>query len=294
MTAPTLRRPAHPTATYIARLGSGSRSAQARALETIAQIVSGGRETAGTLPWAALTYATTAAVRTALIDRYAARTVNRHLAALRGVLKECWRLELMPADAYLRAADVACLPDDGIPRGRALPPAELRQLLAQAAGSSTSKRDVALVFVLAFGGLRVREAADMPWSHARDGACVRRELTVRGKRQRVRVVPLPPRAQAALATWSVASPTAGPIFPLSVRGIAYRLAVLARRAGIPHVSPHDLRRTYITALLEAGVDPIMVAQLAGHAKVDTTRLYDRRELEVRRAAVAKLEGLLHD
>lgn len=288
----------HPGASYLARLAPGSRRAQAQALEVVAQVVSGGRETAATLPWHTLRYEQTQAVRAALVARYAPNTVNRMLTALRGTLRECWRLGTMESDAYLRAADVASLKvsDEDDVAGHALTRPELAALVAEAGTDAQGVRDRALILTMALAGLRVEEVATLTWNDANPAG-----LRVRGKGRRVRIVPLPTAASDALEAWRAAcfgpsneveKQEQGRIFPLKIRAIALRLEVLSDAAGIRHVSPHDLRRTYITSLLEAGVDVLLVAKLAGHANVQTTRRYDRRELEAKRAAVRALEGLV--
>ena len=77
------------------RLGSGSRRTMREALNVIAAVLTEGKREAENLPWAALRYQHTAAIRAALIEKYKPSTTNKTIAALRGVLKECWRLGYM-------------------------------------------------------------------------------------------------------------------------------------------------------------------------------------------------------
>src|SRR6202795_891280 len=108
----------HPVHVYIARLGSGSRRTMREALNIIAAVLTGGKCDAENLPWAALGNQHTAAIRAALIERYKPSTANKTLAALRGVLKEAWRLGYMTAEDFHRATDVPTIKAQTLPRGR--------------------------------------------------------------------------------------------------------------------------------------------------------------------------------
>jgi site-specific recombinase XerD len=65
--------------------------------------------------------------------------------------------------------------------------------------------------------------------------------------------------------------------PLTASGLTYTLKSLQERANTSPFSPHDLRRTFITHMLEQGVDLNTVRQLAGHSDVSTTVRYDKRD-----------------
>ena len=63
----------------------------------------------------------------------------------------------------------------------------------------------------------------------------------------------------------------------------------ALQAGVGDFSPHDFRRTFVGDMLERGVDIATVANIAGHASVDTTRRYDRRPEETKKKAAKVLD-----
>ncbi|HEY7909650.1 MAG TPA: tyrosine-type recombinase/integrase [Thermomicrobiales bacterium] len=278
----------NPAAVYLARIAPGSRRTMRGALLTIAALLTDGTADLFTLPWHLLRYQHTGAVRALLAARYAPATANKHLAALRGVLKEAWRLGQMEAADYQRAVDLPGVRGGTLPRGRALTPGELRALFATCAdGSPAGVRDAALLAVLYGGGLRRAEVVSLDMSDylPETGA-----LTVRhGKGEKARIVYLTGGAQAAADAWcALRGEAAGPLFlPINKGGrLTHRrmtdqavLAVLSRRAktaGVGHFSPHDLRRTFISDLLDAGADIATVQKLAGHSSVTTTGRYDRR------------------
>src|SRR5215510_9092875 len=125
VTAETLAPSCHPAHMYIARLGVGSRRTMTEALNVIARILTNGRANAEALPWPVLRYQHTAAIRTALIEKYKPAMANKVLAALRGVLRECWRLGYMTAEDFRRAADIPTIKSETLPRGRALSSGEI-------------------------------------------------------------------------------------------------------------------------------------------------------------------------
>src|SRR3979409_148873 len=115
----------HPVAVYLARLAPSSRRTMLAALNAMGNLLSDDRCDAWSLAWEKLRYPHTTAMRALLADgRYAPSTANRHLAALRGVLKECWRLGYVTAEDFSRAADLEPVRGSRLLRGRALQPGE--------------------------------------------------------------------------------------------------------------------------------------------------------------------------
>jgi integrase len=300
---PADQSPAH---VYLVSLAPGSRRTMAMSLRLIADILTTGRESVISLDWGALRYQHVAAIRAILAERYAPATANKMMAALRGVLKAAWRLGQMPTEEYHRAIDAQPVRGETLPRGRALSSGELRALFDACARDidkngalrPVAVRDAAILAVLYGIGLRRSEvvALDIEDYDAESG-----ELHVRnGKGNKARASYAGRGVREALAGWlSLRGAEEGPLFlPLvkSGRLVQRRLtdqAILtllmkrAQQAGVKHLSPHDLRRTFISDLLDAGADISVVQKLAGHANVATTTRYDRRG-EVAKQKAAEL------
>jgi site-specific recombinase XerD len=277
-----------PARVLVMSMGSGgSRVVVESALNIMAGMATAGRCNAETMPWAALRFQHTAAIRAALAQRYSHTTANRMLSALRGVLRAAWELGLMPDADYHRAASIKAVKGETLPAGRAATAGELRALFGALDDSPGATRDAALLAVLYGAGLRRAEVVELDLSDydAETGA-----LKVRhGKGNKARIVYATNGAKGALDAWiELRGNAPGALFlPVQCNGkiIARRMtteAVLkllrkrAAQAGIETLSPHDLRRTFISDLLDAGADIVTVQKLAGHSSVETTARYDRR------------------
>lgn len=77
--------------------------------------------------------------------------------------------------------------------------------------------------------------------------------------------------------------------PLTTTGLTGILADLQQTSGIARFTPHDMRRTFITRLLEQGVDINTVRQLAGHSDISTTTRYDCRGESMKISASRRLK-----
>lgn len=302
----------HPVLVYLASLAPGSRRTMKAALDAMAVLLTSGRCDALSLDWGEVRFQHGAALRAVLSEKYAPATANKMLAAWRGTLKAAWRLGILNSEDYGRAADLGSVRGETLPKGRALAGGELRALLTHCAKDiykdatprPAGVRDAAILCVLYGGGLRRSEiiSLDVADYDPQSGA-----ITVRrGKGSKARITYLPVGGQTRVARWlelrtQKGSPLDGPLFhPIHRSGKIFEgrmtdqaiLALLQRRAlgaGIRAFSPHDLRRTFISDLLDAGADIATVQKLAGHSNVQTTARYDRRgEVAKQRAA-----SLLH-
>lgn len=291
--AQALPRDRNPAAVYLASLAKGSRRTMAQALHHAAELFSAGRADAESLDWSAVRYQHVAALRTALAEQGAKpATVNKKLAAVRGVLREAWRLGLVSGEDFARVADVKGLRGSTLPAGRALSAEEV-QRMKDACDPSTvaGARDRAALALMARAGLRRAELVGLDVEDFRDGRSGSGTLVVRGKGSKERLVPLTNGVLDAVRDWiAVRGDEAGALLlpvrrggtiawgrRLTTSAVWKRLREIARTAGVGDVSPHDLRRTACTALLDAGVDLGTAGRILGHASVETTKRYDRRD-----------------
>ncbi len=291
-----------PAAVYLAQLRQSSRRPQKQALDMVASLLTSGTADCLTLNWAAIRYQHTAAVRGRLLDRYAPATANRILSALRGVLEQTWLLGEISAEDYHRAARLSSVIGETLPAGRELLADEIASLMQNCIedGSPIGIRDAAIISILFGAGLRREGITKLNLEdYNPEGA----KFVIRGKRSKQRFAYLGDGALAALVTWlELRGEDAGPLFVpvkrggtlrhgrrLSPQSIYYLLKVRAKRSGVKPFTPHDLRRTFVSRLLGAGVDIAIVAKMAGRSNIQTTARYDRRPEEAKQRAANLLQ-----
>lgn len=213
----------------------------------------------------------------------AATSAARTLVAVRG-LHRFLALEGLAADDP--AADVAPpRPPSRLPK--AISVAEVSALIdATGAGdTSSSLRDRALLEVLYGSGARISEAVGLDVDDVDlDAGAVR----LFGKGSKERVVPLGSYATEAVSAWLVrgrpemlAKGRGGPALFLNRRGTRLSRqsawAIISATAGRARlrgeISPHTLRHSFATHLLDGGADVRVVQELLGHASVTTTQIY---------------------
>ena len=150
-------------------------------------------------------------------------------------------------------------------------------------------RDRLILEVLYATGIRVSELCGLDID---DVDRSRRLVRVLGKGAKERSVHFGEPAEAALDTWlrrgrpALATPRSGPALLLGARGARLQpttaRAVVSRyaeAAGLPHVSPHGLRHSAATHLLEGGADLRSVQELLGHASLSSTQIYTHVSIE---------------
>ncbi|MFI6883704.1 tyrosine-type recombinase/integrase [Streptosporangium canum] len=300
-----------------------SRDTMQGCLDRIARLINPSASSGAGQQWHLLRYEHTSHIRAMLIEQkvelkdgkvspWSPAYVNKHLVALRRVLKEAWRLGLMTAEDRDRASDIPNLEATRLPKGK--------HVAAEAVGAVFAAcdedldddgntrplgiRDGALLSALYSTGARRAELAGLAFA---DYDPAERSLRVIGKRNKERLMFLTSHAVARLEAWiAVRGKAPGALFPRMYKGDTIKVTaddtlahmtpqairnILADRitqAGVAQRSPHDFRRTFIGELLDAGVDLATAQALVGHSSPATTARYDRRPDRTRRAAVDKL------
>ena len=239
--------------------------------------------------WRAPGRATVRAYLAHVTDRgLSRRSISSRLAALRSFYRYAMREGIVEADPW-SAALTPRLP-------RRLPQVlgvhDVEHLIEEAATEDTQRalvlRDVAIVETAYAAGLRISELSG---AQLADLDLARGELRVMGKGRKERVTLLGGPARRALEAYlgegrpalkakAAGAPDGGTLFlnargaPLGVRGLRYRLDRLMRAADLPSgSSPHTLRHSFASHLLEGGADLRVVQELLGHASLGTTQIY---------------------
>jgi integrase len=290
----------NPVLVYMGRLSKGSHKAQAWALWQAAKWL--GKPSCvladvPRLPWTKLRYPHLVTLRSYLADRYAPATASRIMAAVRGVLREAANLDQYPEDEFQKLGRLEAIRGARPLRGRCVAAGELRALFLACERNDLGARDAAALALLYGCGLRRHELSALG---VQDVDFAAGTVRARGKGRKWRLVPMPAGTIKACEAWLrrrgfepgpfiYAGTYDRKLAPIALHpdGINRLLSRLARRAGCK-LSPHDLRRSYVSDLLDAGSDLATVQALVGHASADTTAQYDRRGEYTRAKAASKL------
>lgn len=217
-------------------------------------------------------------------------TINLYFYGMKGVAREAFSNDVMPHLAYLKINIMKAITYERLPVGRSLSAYQCKKLLNTCDDNTLRGiRDKAMLALMMGCGLRRAEVVSLHMEHwnAKDST-----FTFIGKGNKQRKVYLPPDLEPVLDRWfEVRGNEAGTIFPAIYKGSGapvmkfkdmqpssiYRIVQRrAEKAKIANITPHDLRRTFASRMLEAGVDLFVLKQSMGHASLTTTARYDRR------------------
>ncbi len=251
-------------------------------------------------PWHLMRQPQVIILRRRMRQEFSINTCNARLAALRGVLKKCMQLSLIPVDVYL-TMEIKNIRGEEETRGRHIEQDDMLKLFTELRNwGDIGVRNLAILTIARFG-IRRAEIVNVELSDydPETGA-----LTVRaGKGRKDNVIYLTGSALKYLQDWLTVRgdtpgrlicsfSTHGKVLPTKKIGdkVVYKLITeLAAKVEIEHVTPHDFKRTMIGEALDAGVDIKMVAKMVGHKSTKTTEKYDRRPERTRKEAFNSIE-----
>lgn len=259
------------------------------------------------LRWESISPAHVGMVRQALSGQFARSTVNRHLSALRSLMKSCWNMGLIDHETYQRFVDETKAKRVNRPKfdtGRLVTDEEFQMMLETCDGSPLGFRDAAILSIMFFAGLRRSEVVDLDLDqYDRTGRVL---VSVKGKGDKVREVPIPVNARLAvrLNSWlAVRGSEPGPLFQAVRRGghvqpgrmssqaIYNVVKGRADQAGLDadSIVAHDFRRTFTTNALDASEgNTVLVSDLVGHSNPATTARYNRAGLAAYRDLIDRM------
>jgi len=289
----------NPAESYLLSLGSHTNITNSRyAIQRICKILEN-KSTYQSYDWSKLNYTKVIQLRANYIEQsYNPNSINTYIAILKGVAKESWKQKLITTDDYLHIKDIPPVRGLRLLSGRALPSKEISELIEFCSKSNSiiGIRDAAMIALSYGAGLRVHELANLKisdyFSHY---------IKVIGKGNKERINPLPRYVTKIVDNWISKRNTTGAGLFLRVRRGGFITDIqlkkssigeifnrIQRKTNTPHFTPHDLRRSFATNLLKAGVDLFTVQGLMGHSNIDTTRRYDMRGEKAKTDAIESL------
>jgi len=220
----------------------------------------------------------------------AAATIERKVTSMRSFCRWLVANGMLPVDPTvgLRAPRRPQRPP------RAVSEEEAQAVMDEAANSEglMGPRDALLVALLYDSGLRAAEAIGLHLADVREDEQM---LIVTGKGNKMRLVPYAATTAAALSAWLAVRPvsaseavlltmTGKAMTPSDTRRILKAICQRIPEANFPDVSPHVLRHSFATHLLNGGADVRVIQEMMGHARIETTMSYTSVSSELMRKA----------
>lgn len=280
----------NPVTVFLVSKRPGSRETYEFCLNKVARKL--GMVDAYSFHWEALRFEHVTLIAAWMTKDYSSNYAFKTMTAVRGILKTCRILGLMPADDYWNALEGCKVKIDEVPSpavGRMLSTDEIQSFLNTCKVGSRNRaiRDAAIFMLMLGTGLRVGEPPKLKYEEFDQSTG---KLIVLGKGRKTRTVYVVGDVRIALDDWlKIRGDAPGALFLTIFKGdeihpkaVATHAiwAMLKERQGRARIkkpfTPHDLRRTFISNMLATGTDLATVASMAGHRSPNTTVRYDRR------------------
>ena len=263
---------------YERNLSSKTLDNYQRQLQVVAQI----------LPITAWSQLTTTHVKRVLTESRKQQLSPRSIALRLSSLRSFCQFLISQGSLQSNPAKGVKAPKQGRPLPKQLNVDEMAQLLNITDDSLLALRDKALMELTYGCGLRLSELASLNLLSIENGM---EQLRVRGKGNKERIVPVGKEARSALSEWlkvrgQLAGVNESAVFlsmrkqRISTRQIAKRMDLWAQQQSLTRpVSPHKLRHSFATHILESSGDLRAVQELLGHANLSTTQVYTHLDFQ---------------
>jgi integrase/recombinase XerC len=239
-------------------------------------------------------------------DGYAPNTSSLYVNAVRGVMNEAWRLNLISQEHLLRMRTVKAAPGTRLSQGRNLRRSLIREMMEVCAADPRPQglRDAAVIGILYGSGMRKSESVNLDLAQIN---FEERSLRVIGKGNKELIKYAPDWAFAKLQAWLAfrreqlkeGEQDDSFLFNRIRRGshitreriTKHAIYYIARQRGQQvgvKIMPHDFRRSFITRVIEEH-DLSIAQKLAHHTNIQTTASYDVRDDNERRRAVDRFD-----
>ncbi|WP_193756856.1 site-specific integrase [Xenorhabdus sp. KJ12.1] len=231
----------------------------------------------------------------------APRTINLMLCAVKGIAEEARSSRLIDSETYQDIKSVKRVSGSRVSKGRMLELHETQAIFQylERIDSVMSIRDAAMFAVMLGCGLRRAEIAGLKYEDMDFGSS---QILIRGKGNKERKNYMSDETKEQVLKWvnQVRGDHAGYLFNrirrhgdvtgdrLTADAIGFIVNRVLNALNIKKFTPHDLRRTYASALLDNGEDMFTVKDALGHASVTTTQQYDKRGTKRLKEAAKKL------
>lgn len=290
-----------PYALYLGRLAPNSQRSIASQLNSIAEMLEWPAEKRQMM-FHQIDYQQASHIKAMLLAKgWSPRSINRAMAGIRNIVKVAVIAGLASERQAVQLQAITRI-KHGNHKGTPLSTDQVAKLFKVLANETSliGSRNAAIFAVLLGVGIRRSELVALRLS---DYSLDERTLYIRkGKGNKSRTVYLPTWSCDALQGWiSIRGDEEGALFLRIARGGGIQqgsqlstsfIYTLIRKTlaqiGVNNASPHDLRRTFITRLLEQNVDLNTVRQMAGHADIATTIMYDKRDHAAMQQAASML------
>ncbi|WP_122860715.1 site-specific integrase [Pseudomonas viridiflava] len=305
--SPSLPDVSNPLQLYLARLAPSSRLTMKYVLQDAADRLGMADVDIFDIPWHTLQPGHVTALVSALReDDYAPNTTSLYVNAIRGVMNEAWRHDLISHDQLLKIRSIKPVNGTRLAKGRNIRRTLIRELMDVCAADPRpqGRRDAAIIAILYGSGMRKSESVNLDLAQVDFSE---RSLRVMGKGNKQLIKYAPEWAFGALNDWLELRRSCLPpgqdddpfLFNRIRRGsnitreriTKHAICFIAKQRGQQvgvNIMPHDFRRSFITRVIEE-YDLSIAQKLAHHTHIATTASYDMRSENERRNVVDRFD-----